>query len=256
MGRSPTPDPSIGVFETMLVVDGTPIELDRHLERLAASVEQLYRAGLPDGAAEVVQASARGVELGRLRLDARPDAAEVALEARAVAIDAAILLPPWERGAELATAEVVDWHGAHKWADRALLDALDKAAAPATALLVDANGAVLETTRANLFAVRPDGSVVTPPADGRVLPGVTRSLAIEIARAAGVEVVEAEIKRADLEAASEIFTTGSVRGVEPVRSIDEQTIGGSEPGVAATIAAALRERWLGDRRPAHRQPAV
>ncbi len=240
----------------MLVVDSTPIELDRHLERLASSVGQLYGASLPGGAADIVRASARGVELGRLRLDARPDAAEVALEVRAVAIDAAILLPPWERGAELATAEVVDWHGAHKWADRALLDALDAAAAPATALLVDAGGAVLETTRANVFAVRPDGSVVTPPADGRILPGVTRSLAIEIASAAGVDVVAAEIARADIDTAREVFTTGSVRGVEPVRSIDGRMVGGPEPGVAATIAAALRERWLGDRRRAHGRPAV
>jgi para-aminobenzoate synthetase / 4-amino-4-deoxychorismate lyase len=256
MGPLPTPDPSIGVFETLLVVDGGPIELDRHLARLDASVDDLYGLDLPHEAGDMVRDGARDIELGRLRLDARPDAAGLALDVRAVAIDAAILLPPWERGAELAVAVVSDWRGAHKWGDRALLDSLDAAAAPATALLVDAGGAVLETTRANVFVVRPDGSVATPPADGRILPGVTRQLAIEIARASGVEVVEADLTRADVDAAREVFTTGSVRGVEPVRSIDGRTVGGPDPGVAATIAAALRERWLGDRRAATGEPAV
>lgn len=240
----------------MLVVDDGPIELARHLARLGTSVEALYGLGLPNDAGDMVRDAAHGVELGRLRLDARPDAAGLALDVRAVAIDAAILLPPWKRGTELAVAEVADWRGAHKWADRTLLDSLDATATPATALLVDTGGAVLETTRANVFVVRPDGSVATPPADGRILPGVTRALAIEIARAFGVEIVEAELSRADLEAAREVFTTGSVRGVEPVRSLDGRTIGGPDPGVAATIATGLRERWLGDRRPADGEPAV
>ena len=71
--------------------------------------------------------------------------------------------------------------GEHKWVDRSLLDEA-QAALPAGALplIVDADGAVLEASRANLFAVR-DGALFTPPLDGRILPGVTRARVIEIA---------------------------------------------------------------------------
>ena len=39
---SAPPDPALGVFETLLVRDGTAQALDAHLARLAASVADLY----------------------------------------------------------------------------------------------------------------------------------------------------------------------------------------------------------------------
>jgi branched-subunit amino acid aminotransferase/4-amino-4-deoxychorismate lyase len=36
------PDQSIGVFETLLVIGGSPIELDAHLERIGWSVRELF----------------------------------------------------------------------------------------------------------------------------------------------------------------------------------------------------------------------
>ena len=53
------------------------------------------------------------------------------------------------------------------------------------------------------------------------------------------------LTRADLDAATELFVTGSVRGIEPVRSLDGEAVGGPASPVAATLGAALRERWLG-----------
>ena len=112
--------------------------------------------------------------------------------------------------------------GAHKWADRSLLDA-DAAQANlplgALLLIVDRDGTVLEASRANLFAVRA-GTLFTPPADGRILPGITRARVIEIAAEADLEVGEASLRREDLLAAEEVFLTGSVRGIERVYSLD------------------------------------
>jgi para-aminobenzoate synthetase/4-amino-4-deoxychorismate lyase len=249
MGKSPAPDPSLGVFETMLVVDGEPVELAAHLDRLRSSLERLYAAPLPTDAGDSVVAGVCGLDLGRVRLSATPRDAEIGLDVVAVEIDVAIVFPPWERGLELRTQTVDGWRGEHKWADRQLLDWLDTETAPAGALLVDADGAVLETTRANLFVVRSDGRLATPPTDGRILPGVARMRAIEIARAAGIEPIEEPVTPADLASAREAFTTGSVRGVEPVRSIDGVEIGQQDTSVATTVAAGLRRRWLGERRP-------
>ena len=134
--------------------------------------------------------------------------------------------------------------GAHKWADRSWLDEA-QAGLPAGALplIVDADGAVLEASRANVFAVR-DGALFTPPLDGRILPGVTRARVLEIAATDGLETHETELSRDDLLAADEVFLTGSIRGIEPVRALDGVRVGqGGE--VAARLTAELRRAWLG-----------
>jgi len=250
MAQQQTPDPARGVFETLLVVDGDPVELTAHLERLRASVEQLYGEPLPAAAEELVRNGARGHERGRLRLDARPQDGAIELIAKAVAIDPAIVFPPRDRGPKLRSHVVDGWQGGHKWADRRLLESLEADSAPAAPLLVDGGGAVLETSRANVFAVRADGSLATPPADGRILPGVARARAIELARAIGIEVTETPLACADLTAAREVFLTGSVRGVEPLRAIDGTPVGNGTPGLTEAIATELRQRWLGERAPA------
>lgn len=244
MTQATAPDPLRGVFETLLVLAGKPIELDAHLRRLRGSLDDLYDASLPADASEQVLADAQKLDVGRLRLTATPRDDAIGLEVVAVPIDAAIVFPPWELGPELRTHAVAGWCGGHKWADRRLLEDLEAQASPAAPLLLDDDGAVLETTRANIFVVRGDGTLVTPPTDGRILPGVARTRAIEVAGEAGIEPVEAELTRADLDSASEIFLTGSVRGVELVRSIDGVAVGLPEPSVAETIATALRARWM------------
>ena len=63
--------------------------------------------------------------------------------------------------------------GEHKWRDRTLLDALAERHG-AMPLLVDADGGVLEAAISNVWLLEGD-ALVTPPADGRILPGVTRA---------------------------------------------------------------------------------
>jgi para-aminobenzoate synthetase/4-amino-4-deoxychorismate lyase len=242
------PDPAQGVFETLLVVSGVPLELDAHLERLGGSVRALYDAAAPAGARELALARAAGLALGRLRLSlAPPVTAPGALRAEATAqpLDRATVLPGWKLALDLRSAPVEGWNGAHKWADRRLLERLDAGAAPESALLVDRERGALETTRANLFAVGDDGVLRTPPLDGAVLPGLTRARVLALARGAGVEVREERLPLERLLAARELFATGSVRGVEPIRSLDGIVLDGPGP-VTAALARELRLRWLGD----------
>ena len=132
--------------------------------------------------------------------------------------------------------------GAHKWADRSLLDAAQtRLPDDALPLIVD-DGAALEASRANVFAVR-DGALFTPPLDGRILPGVTRMRAIELATTVGLDVCEAELRRDDLLVADEVFLTGSVRGVERVGAIDGTRLS-TEGDVTTGLADALRRVWL------------
>jgi para-aminobenzoate synthetase/4-amino-4-deoxychorismate lyase len=243
MDHALDPDPARGVFSTLLVVDGRPVELDPHLAQLRASVRALYGVELPVRAAELVVEEAHGYELGRVRLACRVDAdGALRIEAVASAVDPGSVLP--NDALDLRSASVGGWHGAHKWVDRRLLDRLEAAAAPADALLVERDGRVLETTRANVFALDEHGVLRTPPADGSILPGVTRAAAIALARDLGASVREQPLKRAALLSARELFATGSIRGVAAVRSLDGERIGDSRGELASAIADALRSRWL------------
>jgi len=228
----------------MLVVDGQPIELDPHLALLRESVRALYGIELPLAAAELVLEEARNFALARVRLacGAGADGAPQ-LEAVTRAVARELVLP--REGLDLRSAAVEGWYGAHKWVDRRLLDQLEAAAGPASALLVARDERVLETTRANVFALGRDGVLRTPPADGSILPGVTRAATIELAQELGTAVREEPMTRAQLRAAREVFVTGSIRGVEWVRSLDGARIGeGLRGELADALAEALRGRWL------------
>lgn len=240
------PDRAVGVFATLLVVDGAPVELDAHVARLRASLRALYDAELPTHAPELVREHARGHALARLRIDLVPASEGQPPRAAAVArpIERTIVLPGWSGALALRAIAVEGWRGAHKWADRRLLERLDAEAAPAGALLVDPVAGVLETTRANVFCVGADGVLRTPPTDGRVLPGIARGRVLELAASAGVEVREEPFGIAALANAHEAFTTGSVRGIEPVRALDRSAIAGPGP-VTTALATALERRWLG-----------
>lgn len=227
------PDPQLGVFETLLLVDGHPVELEAHIARLEASLETLFPGQTPPSLDVPVVDSA-----GALRIMVAPDGAGL-LHARTEAREAHL-------GGEISlhSLPLAGGLGPHKWADRSLLDEaqamLPEGALP---LLVDEQGSVLEASRANVFAVR-DGALLTPPLDGRILPGVTRMRVIELAGELGIEAHETSLSLGDLATANEVFLTGSVRGIERVGAIDGSVLS-SRGEIAAGLAAELRRTWLG-----------
>ena len=108
--------------------------------------------------------------------------------------------------------------GAHKWIDRRLLDALADQVAPALPLLVDLDGYVLESWGANVFARLSGGTLVTPPLDGRILPGVARARLLAVHE-------RAREQRLTLEAllgADEVFLTSAL-GVQVAATAPEDT---------------------------------
>jgi para-aminobenzoate synthetase / 4-amino-4-deoxychorismate lyase len=252
----PAADPAHGVFETLLVAAGEPVELDAHLARLSASLVALFGAEPPPGLATALRQHARGIELARLRIAVAPSSSAAAAGAAATAdprpasdsawrvetalqeVESGDVFPGPERGAELRTLACAGGLGRHKWADRRALAAVGAGAVP---LLVDAGAEVLEAGRANVFAARA-GALFTAADDGRILPGIARAGAIAAARAAGIEVREGPLTREELFAADEVFLTGSVRGIEPAASLD----GAPLPAAGAlsrAVAAGLRSAW-------------
>jgi branched-chain amino acid aminotransferase len=97
------------------------------------------------------------------------------------------------------------------------------------AVLLDASGRVTEGASSNVFVVA-DGRIHTPPLSAGILEGITRRHVIKLARDAGYEVQERELRPADLHGAAEVFITGTLREVMPVTRVDEQLIGDGAPG--------------------------
>ncbi|MGB2711401.1 MAG: aminotransferase class IV, partial [Conexibacter sp.] len=117
--------------------------------------------------------------------------------------------------------------GAHKWRDRRLVEAL--AATGTTPLLLDADGVVLEAAWGNVFALE-GALLVTPPTDGRLLPGVTRAALLDVAEEAGLAVTEAELPLERLAAADAIVVSSALAGALPAQLEGRR---GDELGAAA-----------------------
>lgn len=200
------PDPGLGVFDTLLVRDGRPVDLGAHVARLAASVLELYDVVLDvEALGGRITAATAGMAAGRVRTSFDPRAGEWEIEA-------GLIDEPELEPRTLVVRRVEDGLGAHKWSDRRLVsgprDADD-------VLLVDTGDLVLECGAANLFAVV-GSTVVTPPLDGRILPGTVRARVLTLLRGERTPVAERPLPLTELATASEVFATSSVRGVQPV----------------------------------------
>jgi len=235
----------MGVFETILIVDASPVELEAHLERLSRSVRDLFGAEPPPGSRKFVLDRASPLALGRLRLTVAPGPSGIlGADVVTAAVDPEDVFPAWERAIALQPFVIDGGLGAHKWADRAMLASMESSMPErCLPLLLDAGRGVLEASRANVFAVEEE-ALITPAADGRILPGVARARVIEAARSLGIELREEALSVDRLIAAGEAFVTGSVRGVEPIRSVGEAEL--EAPGeLIAEIATEIKRTWLG-----------
>ena len=96
------------------------------------------------------------------------------------------------------------------------------------ALLLDANGFVMEGSGENIFIVR-DGVIYTPDLTS-ALDGITRKTVIQLASEAGYSVVEKRITRDEVYIADEAFFTGTAAEVTPIREIDGRSIGSGTRG--------------------------
>lgn len=238
-----SPRPGAGIFETILIWEGRPIELDAHLARLADSARRLFGAE-PPPCRDLVLDHSRGGGIGRLRLELQPTPAGRLTTAVIVApFDRRNVFPAPPLATDLRSILVDRGHGEHKWIDRDMLTRAEAAVGPnAAPLLVGPGGVVFEASRSNVFAVR-DGLLLTPPLDGSILPGVARTGVLAAAAELGLDWRE---QRLDLDAvlhAEEVFLTNSLRGVEPVRSLDEAEFEIDGP-TSRALAADLERRWL------------
>jgi branched-subunit amino acid aminotransferase/4-amino-4-deoxychorismate lyase len=229
-----------GLFESVLVAEGTACFLAEHLARLAASgaalgVQMPHRfaatisdhlpglwaeEGSPPRAALRITLS-RGLWTG---LD--PDAVRadpLAVLALRTLGPAPAALTAWTVDApRIDPSSPIAGHKVISWMDKVEARRRARAAGADVALLRTTAGDVAEADAANLFAVV-GGTLVTPPLDRGVLPGITRARVLRALRGPGGSarrVEERALTPGDLRSASEAFVTASLAGVVPLHAVD------------------------------------
>lgn len=85
------------------------------------------------------------------------------------------------------------------------------------AILIDRNGFITEGSKSNIFMVR-DNKLLTSETKA-VLPGVTRGEIIELAEKSGIEVEEVEYSYKDIDKLDGMFISGTSPKVLPINSV-------------------------------------
>ncbi|MES2438752.1 MAG: aminotransferase class IV [Verrucomicrobiota bacterium] len=227
----------LGLFETMLALDGAPVFAARHLARLQKSCARLgwslHLPDLPDLAAALLVKNQLTTGRARLRLivtggsgphnDLTPGADRLiwlsAFPAGEMPDSFAVCLSPWPRNERSPLAGLKTACYAEN------LVALDHARRLGfqETLFLDTTGHLCESATANLFLVK-NGVLLTPSLDSGCLPGIAREVLLEIASARGISCHERPLTPEDLHAAEEVFLSSSTRGPVPVSRFEQENL--------------------------------
>ncbi len=224
----------LGLFETLRTWNGHATLLDRHLERMRRSAQELglplEHSQLPDAraVAELVAASRNFLpaELdARLRIALSGGLAPSPSSGSVLWMSAAPLPPSIRDGGAIITCSIEvsrsDPLARHKtlnyWGKRIAYERAQQAGED-DVLCMTSDGIICETSRSNIFLVKGE-RLETPALAGPLLPGIMRGLVIERARSLGLEVVEELVPVERIETADEAFLTNAVRGIVPVERL-------------------------------------
>lgn len=246
-----------GVFETVLVRDGVPFALSRHLARLAGSAAGLGLTGLDTSvlraAAGSVVAAATGdlARRARLRITVTSGTGPVGSARGDGALTVVVTLTPAAAWPPTTTIATVPWVRNERsamtgikttsYAENAVALAHAQHSGASEAVLANTRGELCEGTGSNVFVVV-DDVVMTPPLSSGCLAGVTRDLVLEWA-ADVTSMREADLPYDVLQRADEVFLTSSTRDVHPVTAVDGRTLAAGP--VTAAVSAAFLARATG-----------
>jgi D-alanine transaminase len=234
-----------GVYEVIPVFGGRLFRLPQHLARLQASLAAI-RLRNPHSTAEwnaiftrllaSNDAADQSIYLQITRGVAPRDHAFPPNATPTVFAYAQPLQPPPPQqladGVAAITAEDIRWRRCDIKAIALLANALlrqeaiDRGAVEAILLR---DGFVTEGAASNIFIVR-GARLLTPPKGPFLLPGVTRDLVVEIARAHKIACEELPVSAAMLREAEEIWLTSSTKEILPITRLDGRAVGTGKPG--------------------------
>ena len=241
----------VGVFESIPTVDGRPLCMTAHIERLlvSAKASTIDVPVAPDEMKSIIReglARLARMEPGRETL-IRPyitggddfDELKGFRHPRFFILFENANRPPkelYEKGVLLWPLDMARRSPETKSVDYMTSYSLEARENGAFEVLYCPGGEITEGAHSSFFLVQ-DGELVTAPLT-RVLSGTTRRIVIELARRNGIRVRESVALLAGLSGSQEAFITGSLKGILPVVRVGGNVIGDGRPGA---VTRRLRE---------------
>ncbi len=229
----PAPFDAAGAFETCRVQEGKILHLKEHLWRLSASLKTLQLPPLGRQDLRDLQAAAREVKGGFVRIavgrSGKPPVLihrhpglpypkglfrrGISIRTVATRQPGTEAQPSGAKSSERLSGVLARWEGGDS----------------REVLRLGCHGLLTEGTASNLFMVK-RGALQTAPAWLGVLEGVTRALVLKTAHKLGIPIQEAPFTRHELFNAEEAFLTNVLMEILPLRAVDGRKIGERVPG--------------------------
>jgi branched-chain amino acid aminotransferase len=248
-----------GVFETLRVYRGVPFLLEEHLARLFASLRLVHleipwtRDQLLAQVRLLLESNAQTTGGSRLRITVSrgPGAPPAAARGEATVL---LAVDPYEapdsqlydRGVEVEMSRHVRHpHPLQRVKSISYQPNLwlrHEASSERVFEVLQWNdaGQLTEGSFTNVFVVDGQSVLHTPLPQEGCLKGITRNAVLTIAEQTGMHLHEGNVDRDRVESALEVFLTGSLVEIVPVRAIDGRTVGGVCPGA---MTSALRTAY-------------
>jgi D-alanine transaminase len=249
-----------GVYEVCEVLGGRLVDEPRHMARLDRSLEEL-RIARPMSPAALAIVLRETITRNRVRDGTVyvqvtrgtakrdfpfPAGAEPSLVVTARSNDRDRIEQMAAEGIAVITVPDIRWQRVDIKSVALLPNVLAKQAArdqgAREAWLVDAQGRITEGASSNAWIVSRDGKLITRQLGHDILPGITRSVVLDLVRARGLALEERAFTVDEAYAAREAFVTSASQTVMPVVRIDGRPVGNGAPGLLAT---ALRRDYHG-----------
>ncbi len=227
-----------GLFETIEVLNGTPLFLNQHLQRLIKGCHQLL---IPAPKIELLKKEAFQLATGSTKAVLKliitrgcggrgyrqPDIIQTTRcfslhpfpEYPASFIDQGIIARFCHNtlGLNPTLAGIKHLNRLEQVIARAEWDTLDIQ----EGLMLDINGHVIEGTMSNIFLIK-DKVLLTPLIEQCGVEGILRNIVISIAKKSQIKVVEKNISKDEIVTADELFLTNSIIGIWPIKQIETQ----------------------------------
>lgn len=250
-----------GIFEGIRAYNGRMFKLAEHVDRLFASAKSLMLdiPGTPDEVAAWIVDTVRANQLrdAYVRLVVSRGVGDLGLDPQSCAHPTVIIIADsiqlfpeslYEVGLPLASSSLRRPSGDVLNPQVKSLNYLNSVLAKIEAgqrgvqelVLLNQQGYVVEGSGDNIFIVR-EGVLATPPRAAGILPGITRAVVMELARAEGMAVQEVNFTLHELYNAQECFLTGTAAEVIAAVSCDGRTIGSGFPGL---VTRTLRNAFM------------
>jgi len=236
-----------GVYEVIPVYGGRLFRLDEHLQRLDGSLagirlnNPMTHAEWADTLTHLVRKNGDGEQSIYLQISrghAPRDHAFPQNTPPTVFISSSPLKPVAEEllqnGVAAISLEDIRWKHCHIKAIALLPNILLRQQAidaGAHEAILIRDGLVTEGAASNLFIVKND-IIKTPPKGPFLLPGITRDLVLELAKANNINAQECNIGPQDLLQADEIWLSSSTKEILPVTKLDDKIVANGQPGPA------------------------